>query len=360
MKPGPLLLTAGVAFGLSCVLVYVARQIAIRRQLLDHPTYRSSHAVPTPRVGGVGIWMPWLVMFPTFLLFNTSAGPPVVVAATFVVSSVTAASVGLADDLLGDLRPSRKYVGQFLAALLLIAITYDWLLGSPLGLGGLSVWIVPVAFLAILWVTAMSNFANFMDGIDGLVGGIAIITFGAAAVATYGSHPFASASAAIITAASLGFLLFNRPPATIFMGDSGSLFLGFHWGIMGMILLGEALGSQALSSAGGLKYYVAVLLPLTLTAPIWVDSVATLLVRLIRRRPLTEAHRDHLYQRLVRAGHRHRLVGGFYWLYALLCAGAIFLLPAAPLAGVIGSGTLITGGFLAVLFLHRSGLAVAP
>jgi UDP-N-acetylmuramyl pentapeptide phosphotransferase/UDP-N-acetylglucosamine-1-phosphate transferase len=152
----------------------------------------------------------------------------------------------------------------------------------------------PVLFatflLAIVWYT---NLYNFMDGSDGLAGGMAVIGFGAYAIAAQlsGASPFAALCAAVAAAAA-GFLVFNFPPARLFMGDAGSVPLGFLAGALGVV--------------GWSRGYWPIWCPLLAFAPFVCDATLTLLRRALRRERVWQAHRDHYYQRLVRMGFGHR------------------------------------------------------
>ncbi len=151
---------------------------------------------------------------------------------------------------------------------------------------GLDVVESAVAILSIVWMT---NLFNFMDGSDGLAGGMALIGFGtlALAAALAGEWPLALACAAIASA-SAGFLAHNLPPARVFLGDAGSIPLGFLAGALG--LHGVMTGAWPLA------------LPLAAFSPFILDASATLLRRILRREPFWKAHRSHYYQRLVLAG----------------------------------------------------------
>jgi UDP-N-acetylmuramyl pentapeptide phosphotransferase/UDP-N-acetylglucosamine-1-phosphate transferase len=272
-----------------------------RRLVLDRPNERSLHERPVPRTGGLAI------------LGGVAAGAalagPVPVAV--LALAVALAGVSFADDLYG--LPTLVRFGAHLAAA-----------GAALALGPDAV--EPALFavfaLAIAWY---ANLYNFMDGSDGLAGGMAVFGFGAYAAAAHaaGDAALAAVSAAIASA-SAAFLLFNFPPARIFMGDVGSVPLGFLAGALG--LLGWRAGAWPLW------------FPLLVFAPFACDATLTLLKRLARGERVWQAHREHYYQRLVRMGFGHL---GTAWIeYAAMagCAGAALYARQAP--GWIQAATL--------------------
>jgi len=173
-----------------------------------------------------------------------------------------------------------------------------------------------VLALALAWTT---NLYNFMDGADGLAGGMALFGFGAYALAAYlfGALTLAALCASL-AAASAAFLVFNWHPARLFMGDVGSVPLGFLAGALG--LQGWAIGAWPLW------------FPLLVFAPFMCDATLTLVKRGLRREPVWRAHRDHYYQRLVRMGFGHR--GAAYVEYAAMagCAGLALLVFREPAA----------------------------
>ena len=175
-----------------------------------------------------------------------------------------------------------------------------------LAAGGLEAFPFVVLALAIAWY---ANLYNFMDGSDGLAGGMAVIGFGAYALAAAAAgETVLATSSAVVASASLAFLVFNFPPARIFMGDVGSVPLGFLAGALGV--LGWHAGAWPLW------------FPVAVFAPFVCDATLTLAKRLARRERVWRAHRDHYYQRLVRMGFGHR---GTAWIeYAAMtgCAGA--------------------------------------
>lgn len=279
------------------VLVIGAR-LRFRESGLDRPGHRSLHATPTPHGGGLGIIVAALVI-------GVWAG----VALPWLVAIAVLATVSFVDDWLHLPFWVRLIVHLCVSASVVFAH------GSAPGLAA------AVVILLMAWAT---NAYNFMDGADGLAGSMAIAGFGAYA---FGFGEAGAAALALmcsgIAAAAVGFLYFNWHPARIFMGDVGSIPLGFL--------------------AGGLGWYGVVAgawaawFPLFVFAPFLLDASVTLGRRALRRERVWEAHRDHYYQRMVRMGLAHDLMC-VRWL-ALMIAGAVLaagLLVYAPALGWAG------------------------
>ncbi len=164
----------------------------------------------------------------------------------------------------------------------------------------------------------MTNLYNFMDGANGLAGGMTVIGFSALAAAA--DNPLLACAAA---GAGLGFLFFNFDPARVFLGDSGSIPLGFLAG--------------ALCFAGVVSGQWPLWFPLLVFAPFVIDATATLLKRMMRREKIWAAHRQHYYQRLIRMGWSHRRLATAEYLLMAVCGGwALLLLPVSPMMQAFG------------------------
>jgi len=267
-----------VATGLlACGMTRVLIPILARREILDHPNERSSHLVPTPRGGGIALF--GAVLLSWLLLARIGSAPSGVFG--IALGAILLAAVSWIDDLRG-LSPAARLLVQSAA----VAIGVSALPELPdflyLGAIGL-VW--------IWWI----NLFNFMDGIDGLAGSeAAAIGAGLLMFATVGAgaDPALRALAAAVTGAAVGFLVWNWSPARIFLGDVGSVPLGY---ILGFLLLDRAVRGH---------WKIALILPLYFLA----DATITLTRRLIRGERIWLAHREHFYQLAVRRGLGHAAV----------------------------------------------------
>lgn len=293
---------ASLAFVIALLLTRYLCHPGARLRILDYPNERSLHILPTPRTGGLAI----LVAICGATVPLALAGPAVAVAA-IAGGGLLVATISFLDDRF-SLSAGTRMLAHVAAAMLLLA--------SGLGLPGLSLPGLQLAWpfaigapLSVLFVVWMVNLYNFMDGMDGLAGGMAVIGFAAFALLGMfaGNVPFVAVSLTVAAAAG-GFLVFNFPPARIFMGDAGSSLLGFL--AAALAVWGERDGIVPLWAA------------LLVFSPFIVDASSTLLCRAWRGEKVWQAHKRHYYQRLVQLGWGHKKT--VLWEYALMlaCAGS--------------------------------------
>ncbi|MEZ5815897.1 MAG: glycosyltransferase family 4 protein [Hyphomicrobiaceae bacterium] len=262
------LLAAAVAFALAAGFVRALWSDRLAVLVLDIPNDRSLHERPTPRTGGVGLMLAAAVAWLAF-----PAGPKAI-----IVPAVLLAAVFLIDDVRG-LPVLPRFLAQFAAAIGFLAAT-----------GPYALWLMTVLALGIVW---SSNLYNFMDGSNGLAGGMAVVGFAAYAIAAAAAEDMEVALlAAVVTGAAAGFLVWNFDPARIFLGDAGSIPLGFLAAAIGVLGWDRALWPFWFP---GLVF-----------ATFMVDSGLTLAKRLVHRENPFQAHRSHYYQRLIRMGWSHR------------------------------------------------------
>ncbi|MDE2248240.1 MAG: glycosyltransferase family 4 protein [Pseudomonadota bacterium] len=278
---------------ISLLLVRAAIGYAHRRGMLDHPGQRRSHRLPTPRGGGIGIVAAMLLCLPATLLRAPAPWTPGVVASATVALALVALA-GWWDDH----RPL-PVLPRLGAQLLAVALFSVSLLAT-----GLSWWWLPLLLLAGTWSI---NLHNFMDGIDGLLAQQTVFVAGGLAwLAWVAAQPALAAAALALASAAAGFACYNRPPARIFMGDVGS-------GSVGLLIF--------CFSAMLWRQDHALLWPaLVLSSAFVVDAGLTLLVRVWRGRRWYTAHREHLYQWLVRRGASHARADAAYLGWNVLIA----------------------------------------
>jgi len=293
----------GVAFLVAGALVPLLVRFAAGRNLLDVPNPRSSHEIPTPRLGGVavmaGVWVGAALLRP-------EEGWPLLVFATL------AGVVGLIDDF-ANLHFGVKAAGQAAAALALVLV-------APPPFAEAAGVLAPLAgALAVVWLVALMNAFNFMDGIDGISGGTAV----ANALFLWALAPDGAAVLPVFVGAVFGFLAWNLAPATIFLGDSGSHFLGF------------LLGGAALY-AGGEAVPLLPLAAVVVFAPYLFDTAYTLLRRLRAGKNVFSAHREHIYQRITPSPTFHRQVSILYCGLAVVSgASAVLLARGYDIPGIL-------------------------
>ena len=267
-------------------LYFLLRSGLASRLAQDEPNQRSLHRRVTPRSGG-------LVLVPAFLTaWILGPTPTAALAGPIAVLCL----LSYLDDRshLPVLVRLAAHAALAAAFLLLVAprSSLPWLLAG------------------VLAMVVLVNFYNFMDGADGLAGGMALFGFSAYAWAAASGDMGLALACAAIAAAAAGFLLFNYPPAQVFMGDAGSISLGFA---------AVAIGYSGVHSALWPSWF-----PLLVFSPFWTDAGMTLLRRLLRGERFWQAHREHYYQRMIRMGWSHRRTAlSAYALMAAVAASAV-------------------------------------
>jgi len=296
-------------FLLSAALTFQIRRSALHKQLLDIPNDRSLHTVPTPRGGGSAIV---LVFFAAVAALTTTDYVTTTNAAILIGCGALVALTGFLDDrqLLSHARS--RLALHFVAAVIAVSVFGGLpmlpVFGTDVSLG------VFGGILATTYLVWLLNLFNFMDGIDGISGAEVVSVCGAAAFLIHRTtHDYNIASLPLaLAAATLGFLVFNWPPAKIFMGDVGSGFVGFIIGIFSLITA---------DSAGSLGWVWVILLGVFI-----VDATVTLIGRLLRKQKPHVAHRSHAFQHLaLRFGSHKRVTIGvvainLFWLFPIAFA----------------------------------------
>jgi UDP-N-acetylmuramyl pentapeptide phosphotransferase/UDP-N-acetylglucosamine-1-phosphate transferase len=317
------ILAAAIAAAMLGILSWGAARSRLRLPL-DYPSGRSLHDRPVSRVGGIAIWAGFL---PAALF---SAGP-LAGNILWLAPWAFVIAVSFADDWFG-VRPSVRLAVQALAALA-FALALPWDRGAE-GFPTQHVLVVIATAFAIVW---SANLFNFMDGNDGLAAVMSICGFGAFGVAAARAGANADVFFAL-SAAALVFLFVNLPPARAFMGDGGSVGLGF---------LAAAFGFSGIRSEIWPSWF-----PLLVFLPFAADATVTVLRRLARGDHLFEAHRTHYYQRLHQMGSGHR---GTLLFYAILIFGtsasALVALAIAP-----GYGWSVTAAWIVAIGVVFAGI----
>ena len=310
-------LPAFAAFAISLICLWLLLSPLGRRLPLDRPNARSLHRQPVPRSGGIAI------------AAGVAAGAAASTAVTTQLIGVTLgialalAALSLADDFFT--LPTLLRLAAHLAAA-------GAAVGILIGVSEPSRFVLLA--LAVAW---FANLYNFMDGSDGLAGGMAVFGFGTYAWAAHQSgHAALAMAGGSIAAAALAFLLVNFHPARLFMGDAGSVPLGFLAGALGVLGWRDGLWP--------------LWFPVLVFAPFVCDATLTLAKRLLRGERVWQAHKEHYYQRLVRMGFGHR---GAAWIeYAAMAgcaAAALFFRAAEPAmqAGALGAAVTVLAAIAA-------------
>ena len=307
-----------------------ARYLAPRVGLIDHPGARRLNKSPVPRMGGVAIYS--AVILATVVLgerYNFAQFGSILVGATGI------SFMGLIDDRWG-LRPLIKIVGQVLAALLL------WSSGIAVG-----TFQNPVLNLVItvFWIGYITNAINLVDNMDGLASGVAAIAAAFfALMCGFSGQYLVGALAVAVLGACMGFLRYNLNPASIFMGDSGSLFLGFVLAAVGI----------KLRFPDNVTFVTWMVPVMVMGVPVF-DTFLVIVSRLRRGlNPLTTPGLDHTSHRLVSAGLTHREAVLTLYIVAFV-AGllAVFVMQASVLEGYLVGGIIALSAVYCIVRLER-------
>ena len=282
-------------FILSALLVWIftplADRLSYRLGLVDNPSKRKPHAKPTPLMGG------WAMLI-SFFLSSLVAVPLKGNRIGILLGALIAFAVGLADDYAKsrgkEMGALPKLLGQIVAALVLASFDVRiFHITNPFSAGKDLIFFSPVVsyLMTVLWVVGVMNIINFMDGLDGLAAGISCIAASTLALIAWHMHQAPSATLAVIVVGiTLGFLRFNKYPASIFMGDMGANFLGF---LLAAISVGGSFKSAT---------FVGMVVPiLALGLPI-ADTAMNVIRRTLNGQPFYQADLGHTHHRLQRWG----------------------------------------------------------
>lgn len=331
-----LLLLPLVAFGVSYALTPWARKLSKSWGMVDMPNERKLHTSPVPYGGGIAIFIGFLVAI--FLAGNFD--PKIL---GFLLGTFIIVAAGIYDDFKG-LHALPKFVLQSIAAIVIIkfGITIDMsvlLRGRVSEFQNLS---IPLTFF---WIVGVTNAINLIDGLDGLAAGVATISaFTLAAVSWINGVHEVTLIALILGAASLGFIPHNFR-SRVFMGDAGSMFLGFSLAVLSI------LGSVKLAAAFSL--FVPIMI---LAIPIF-DTLFAILRRIVTKRPIYEGDKKHFHHRLLELGFSPLQTVIFIYLLSFLFGGmAIFSAIVRPRYGYyifLGSLVMVGIGSLILVYLHQ-------
>ena len=282
MTTAMLVVLACLAFVFCVVLTPACRDIFLKRGMVDHPDeHRKLHATAVPRCGGIGIVISYFAALGTVYLLMPR-GYSVYVQHRALFTAILPATlfifgIGLADDLL-DLKPRHKFLGQTVAAVIAVS------LGARLTLHHGPPWLG--AIVSVFWLLACTNAVNLIDGMDGLATGVGLTaTVTTFTVALLTGNTGLAVATAPLAGALLAFLRYNFAPASVFLGDSGSLTIGFLLGCLGLVWSGH------LGGWGMLGPLFALALPL-------MDVMLSIGRRILRRVPIFHGDHGHIHHRV--------------------------------------------------------------
>lgn len=299
-----MLWTPGIAFIVALVLTPIIRDIFHAYNVVDRPGFRKVHAYPIPRLGGLAVAIAYGIVL--VWVHGTSEGTDLdALSSKLLPGAATILFTGILDDFF-NLSAAYKLGGQILAAAVAFATGLRIEAIGPLAL--------PLAVslpVTVFWLLLTMNAFNLIDGLDGLCGGLGLVAAAALyAVAVAQDNVPLQQATLPLTGALLGFLCYNFSRATMFLGDSGALLIGFLIGGSGILLV----------EGGGTPWNAAV--PLLAVAVPLTDLLLAVVRRLLAKRPIFSADRGHIHHRLLDRGLTPRRVVSI--LYAWALAGAVF------------------------------------
>ncbi|MCY9546081.1 glycosyltransferase family 4 protein [Lysinibacillus xylanilyticus] len=310
------------AFVASILLTPLVKRLAFKIGAVDAPNYRKVHARIMPRLGGLAIFLSFLIavaIFQPILIINENGS-------NFLLAIIIGACIIVATGVVDDMREisaKAKLVGQLIAALIVIFV------------GGIQIDMITLPFvgelnfgflsipLTIIWIVGITNAINLIDGLDGLAAGvstIALITLAVMAIIMH--NMFVLAIAAILAAATFGFLFYNFHPAKIFMGDTGALFLGF------MISVLALLGFKNVT-------VVSLIIPVIILGVPISDTFFAIVRRVRMKKKWSDPDKSHLHHRLLDMGFTHRQTVLIIYGIAIMFGLAAIIFSMAKVWGAI-------------------------
>jgi UDP-GlcNAc:undecaprenyl-phosphate GlcNAc-1-phosphate transferase len=342
---------AALAFGLALAVTPPVRRWAFKCGAVDRPEARKVHRRLMPRMGGMAVY----IGFVTAVLLTREITPQV---AGLLAGGSLILLIGILDDTRG-LSPRLKLAGQVAAALAVIPFGLKVeFLTNPFGGDAIDLGLLAIP-VTVLWLVSVTNAVNLIDGLDGLASGtssIAALTLAAVVWIDIGNNNGGSsgqgdavALALILVAAVLGFLRYNFYPARIFLGDSGSMFLGF------------SVAALAVMGLAKVATFISVVVPMVVLGIPILDTLFAIVRRLFGRRPIFSPDKEHLHHRLMDLGLSHRqTVLSIYAVNLLLGLSAIVMTLLTPKQAVLMLLLLSTAVLLLANKIGVTGIGSRP
>lgn len=339
-----------VAAVVTILLVPAAKALATKCDAIDYPDARRVNKKPIPRMGGLAILGGLAAAFAVLLLGMAFFGwddpfvPHASLDVNYIgvgVSVLVMFAVGLVDDIV-SLNPKVKFLGQVVAAC--IAVASGLLLSSirsPFGDG--TIYFGWFAYpLTVFYLVAFANVINLIDGLDGLAAGITAISgFAIFFLAVTTGRPDAAVMAIALVGACVGFLRYNFYPASIFMGDSGSLLLGYSLGVVSLFAVARA------------SAFVSLLVPLLAAGVPILDTAFAIVRRLRAHKPIDEPDKGHIHHRLMQSGYSQRTTVLIMWAWtAALSLCGILITALDGVARVVAIVVIIVVTAFGIYKLH--------
>jgi UDP-GlcNAc:undecaprenyl-phosphate GlcNAc-1-phosphate transferase len=338
-------LTLIVCFIAAILLTPLVKKLAFVIGATDKPNHRKVHQQIMPRLGGLAIFISFLIgvilIQPSDSYLRWALQVDGSIHIPIIIGSIIIILTGVFDDV-KEISPRVKLLGQVIAALLVVVIGevrvefINLPFGGVLDFGYLS---IPIT---MIWIIGITNAINLIDGLDGLAGGVSTIAlFTIAGMAYTFGNPYVMVMALILAVSSLGFLVYNFHPAKIFMGDTGALFLGF------MIAVLSLLGFKGVT-------FVSLVIPVIILGVPISDTLFAIVRRLVNKQPLSAPDKSHLHHCLLRIGYTHRQTVLLIYAMSAVFGLAAFIFSQATLWG---STVILLAILVAIeLFVEKIGL----
>jgi UDP-GlcNAc:undecaprenyl-phosphate GlcNAc-1-phosphate transferase len=314
-----LYITLVVCFFASILLTPLVKKLAFKIGATDKPNQRKVHSRIMPRLGGLAIFLSFLI---GILIINPSHEFLGEYHLSIVIGGFIIILTGMLDDV-KEISPKVKLSGQIAAAA--VVVIYGGLKVEFINLpfGG----IIDFGYLSIpltmIWIIGITNAINLIDGLDGLAGGVSTIALVAIAGMSFVTGtPYVAIMALIVAASTIGFLYYNFHPAKIFMGDTGALFLGYIISVLSL------LGYKNIT-------FVSLIIPIIILGVPISDTFFAIIRRLVNKQPLSAPDKSHLHHCLLKSGFTHRQTVLLIYFMAALFGLAAFIFSQATVWGSI-------------------------
>lgn len=341
----PLNSTLMIALLLGGLVSFLSAFLVMKWRVLDHPNERSAHTVSTPNAGGLGV-MVGTVLPLMFALFIGDFGPHGLAVLALVVIAILAGFLGFYDDV-RDLSARTKFLALGVLAFLAAIYIYPVRLFTLDG-GALAIPLIAAYLGTGLWIFVLGNAANFMDGSDGLaVGSAALAALALMFLSLDSGNMMAVFLALALLAALIGFFPLNAPPARLFLGDTGALFIGVWLAGVALIFIQDGPPSAVYA-------VVLVFMP-------WLsDVLLTMAWRAHKRMDLLRSHKDHLYQLLLRRGLSHKAVAAMLAGQTALCGVLAWVFRSSPTSALLALAAIAVFAIIGHWWARVIFAATAP
>ncbi|MEH7253899.1 MraY family glycosyltransferase [Neobacillus niacini] len=312
-----LYLTLAICFFTSILMTPLVKKLAFKIGATDKPNHRKVHSRIMPRLGGLAIFISFIV---GILIFNPSNEPFGEFHVSIVIGGIIIILTGMLDDV-KEISPKLKLAGQIAAAAVVVIYGGLQVEFIKLPFGG----IIDFGYLSIpltmIWIIGITNAINLIDGLDGLAGGvstIALLTI--AGMSMVMGNQYVTIMALIVAASTVGFLFYNFHPAKIFMGDTGALFLGYIIAVLSL------LGYKNVT-------FISLIIPIIILGVPISDTFFAIIRRLVNKQPLSAPDKSHLHHCLLKSGFTHRQTVLLIYFMAALFGLAAFIFSQATVWG---------------------------